>query len=70
VADIVCSQNANGWSAEQIVRELPPLTLADVYAALAYYCDHVAEVEDRIRADAAYVEALASGGRQVKQRSH
>ena len=63
VADIVASRDANGWTAEEIVREIPVLTLADVHAALAYYYDHTAEIEESVRADCAYVAEVASGGR-------
>lgn len=34
------------------------LSLADVYAALAYYYDHRAEIDDSIRSDEAFVEEL------------
>jgi uncharacterized protein (DUF433 family) len=40
-----------GLSAEEIVGELP-LTLAQVYAALAYYHLHTEEIEADIQADA------------------
>jgi len=32
--------------------------LSEVYAALAYYYDHRAEIDDSIRADQAFVEEL------------
>ena len=34
-----------GWSAEEIVRHYPHLTLAEVHAALGYYHDHRAEID-------------------------
>ena len=40
-----------GLSAEEIAGELP-LTLAQIYAALAYYHLHTAEIEADIQADA------------------
>lgn len=38
-----------GASAEQIAQKFPALDLADVYAAIAYYLNHVDEVEDYLR---------------------
>ena len=48
-----------GLSADEIAAEYG-ITLSDVYAALAYYYDHRAQVNDSIRADKAFVEALRS----------
>ena len=45
-----------GDSPEQIVRNYPPLTLAQVYDALSYYHEHKSEIEAEI---AANEEALA-----------
>ncbi len=41
---------------EEIVAEYPTLTLADVYAALAYYHDHREEIAADLRADEELVE--------------
>ena len=38
-------------SPDEIVHAYPTITLADVYAALAYYWDHRDEIEQRIEAD-------------------
>ena len=46
-----------GLSADEIAAEYG-LTLSEVYAALAYYYDHRAEIDDSIRADQAFVEEL------------
>lgn len=49
-----------GYSAEEIVREIPHLSLAQVYAALAYYHANKAEIEADIaqeEADNAILEA-------------
>ena len=46
-----------GLSAEEIAVE-HDLSLADVYAALAYYHDHRAEIAEAIRADEAFAGAL------------
>ncbi|MCB9102596.1 MAG: hypothetical protein H6632_23875 [Anaerolineales bacterium] len=34
------------------------VTLADVYAALAYYYDHQADIDTAIKEDEAFIEAL------------
>lgn len=49
VMDVVIWHERLGWSADQIVSEIPNLTLSDVYAALAYYFDHREEIEEDIR---------------------
>ncbi|NOT24328.1 MAG: DUF433 domain-containing protein [Nitrospiraceae bacterium] len=46
-----------GKGADEIADECD-LTLADVYAALAYYFDHRAEIDQTIEESAAFVEAL------------
>jgi uncharacterized protein (DUF433 family) len=39
----------NGATAEQIQEDFPSLTLPDIYAVIAYYLQHRAEVEDYLR---------------------
>ncbi len=48
-----------GKSADEIAAE-HDLTLSDVFAALAYYFDHRAEIDEAIRADMDFVESLRS----------
>src|SRR5688572_12525867 len=43
VSMIVNDYQGRGWSAEEIVRQYPYLTLAEVHSALAYYHDHQEE---------------------------
>ena len=45
VAMIVDDYQGRGWSAEEMVLHHPHLALAEVHAALAYYHDHEAEIE-------------------------
>lgn len=47
-----------GMTPEEIVAEYPTLTLADVYAALAYYHDHREEIIADLRADEELVEQM------------
>jgi uncharacterized protein (DUF433 family) len=52
-----------GQSPDQIVADFPQLSLADVYAALAYYHDHREEIDQQIREDDQFVaEMKAPGG--------
>jgi uncharacterized protein (DUF433 family) len=45
VMDIVLWHEEAGKSAAEIVATFPGISVADVYAALAYYYDHRAEIE-------------------------
>jgi uncharacterized protein (DUF433 family) len=58
VVDVVEWHEKMGMSADQIVKEFPTISKADVYAALAYYCDHRDEIEAKIAEDEALVEEM------------
>jgi uncharacterized protein (DUF433 family) len=58
VAMIVVDNQGRGWSAEEIVRQYPYLSLAEVHAALTYYHDHREEIDREIEAEATEVERL------------
>ena len=65
VVEVVLDHLAYGWSAEEMHCQHPHLSLAQIYAALAYYYDHQAEFdrltdESRRRADALATEASDS----------
>jgi len=49
VMDIMIWHEHMGWSADEIVSQIPHITLSDVHAALAYYFDHREEIEEDIR---------------------
>ena len=51
VAMIVADYVWRGWSAEEIVRQYPYLTLAEVHAALTYFFDHRNEIEEELEAE-------------------
>ena len=51
-----------GQSADQIVAEFPQLSLADVYAALAYYHDRREEIDRQIREDHEFVAQMKAQG--------
>jgi len=56
VSMIVTDYLWRGWSAEEIVRQYPYLTLAEVHAALTYYHDHEAEIDGELEAERKEVE--------------
>ena len=45
VAQIAADHLGYGWSAEEIARQYPHLTLAEIHAALGYYYDHRGEID-------------------------
>jgi uncharacterized protein (DUF433 family) len=51
VSMIVADYLWRGWSAEEIVRQYPYLSLAETHAALAYYFDHRDEIEAELVAE-------------------
>lgn len=56
VVDIVIWHERLRMTADEIVAHYPTLTLADVYAALAYYWDHKDELDQKIADDMAFVD--------------
>ena len=73
VMDIVIWHEKLGLSPDEIISAHPTLTLADVYAALAYYFDHREQIQSDIAADRRYVAAVRRNHpsffqRKLKQR--
>jgi len=58
VVEIVLDHLAYGWTAETIQENHPHLTLAQVYAALAWYYDHQAEMDAEIEQQSERLETL------------
>ena len=56
VLDIVGWHEHQGMTPDEIVSEVPSITLADVHAALAYYFDHIDEIREEMRAERELVE--------------
>lgn len=50
-----------GMSPDEITAGYPHLSLADVYAALAWYHDHREEIDGQIRESLALVQSLKTG---------
>ncbi len=58
VQDIVIEHETWGRSPDEIAQQYPDITLADIYAALAYYHDHQEAIRQQIEDDRAYAEAF------------
>jgi uncharacterized protein (DUF433 family) len=58
VQDIVLWHEIQGLSADEIIADFPQITLADVYAALAYYYDHREEVRQAMKEDENLVQIM------------
>jgi uncharacterized protein (DUF433 family) len=61
VLDIVVWHEHQGMTPDEIVSHVPTITLADVYAALAYYFDHMEEIQREMRAERTFVEEFRRG---------
>src|SRR6266508_2041144 len=61
--------NRLGLSADGIVSQHPELSLADVYAALAYYWDHREQIEADIQAGRALAEQLRGGAPSIFEKA-
>ena len=68
VQDVMIWHERMGRSAEEIVRDFPQLSLAQVYAALAYYYDHRAEIDAHLQEDEQVVEAMKAKHPSLLQR--
>ena len=60
VQNIVICYEKMAMSPDEIVYHYPSITLADVHAALAYYYDHVAEIQQDIANDQVFAQAVKS----------
>ncbi|MEM9276367.1 MAG: DUF433 domain-containing protein [Cyanobacteria bacterium P01_F01_bin.143] len=58
VQDIVIWHQDLGMSPDEIVFHYPSITLADVYAALAYYYDNLEEIRQQIRESEKFAQDL------------
>ena len=58
VQNIVLCHERGGMSPDEIASTYPGVTIADVYAALAYFHDHRDEIRARIEADEQFAEQL------------
>jgi uncharacterized protein (DUF433 family) len=56
VLDIVVWTEHQGMTPDEIVSHVPTISLADVHAALAYYYDHIEEIQQEMRAQQAFAQ--------------
>lgn len=49
VIEVIQDHLAHHWDAEDIHRQYPYLSLAQIYASLTYYYDHEQEINRRLR---------------------
>jgi len=61
VLDVVMWHEHHGMSPDEIVSQVPTITLADVHAALAYYFDHMEEIQEEMRQERARAEEFRRG---------
>jgi uncharacterized protein (DUF433 family) len=58
VVEIIMAKTAYGWSPEEIHFQHPYLTMSQIYAALAYYWEHQAELDADIEQTENYAEEM------------
>ena len=58
VIEIALDRLAHHWDADEIQRQHPHLSLAQIYSALAYYYDHEAEMDEEIEEQLKRVERI------------
>ena len=58
VQDIAILHEDYGYTPDEILSDYPSITLADIYAALAYYFDHREAIRQDIADDEAFVETF------------
>jgi uncharacterized protein (DUF433 family) len=58
VLDVVGWHEHHGLGPDEIVSHYPTITLGDVHAALAYYFDHIDEIQEEMRPERALAEKL------------
>ena len=56
--DIVTWHEHMGMTPDEIVSHIPSITLADVHAALAFYFDHIEEIQQEMQAERVYAEEM------------
>jgi uncharacterized protein (DUF433 family) len=67
VQDIVIWHEKMGMSPDEIVSSYSTINLSDVYAALAYYHDHLEEIRQHIQEDEEYIKELRANTSSLVQ---
>jgi uncharacterized protein (DUF433 family) len=63
VVEVVLDKIAYGWSPEEMHRQHPHLSMAQIHAALSYYYEHQAEVDADIERRNRCVEEMRAQNR-------
>jgi uncharacterized protein (DUF433 family) len=63
VIEIVLDHLGHGWTADAIQENHPALTLAQVYAALAWYYDHQVEIDAELERQNERLQALRAAAK-------
>src|SRR5882762_9822336 len=58
VVEVVLDKIAHGWSPEEMHRQHPHLSMAQIHAALSYYYEHQDEVDADIERRNRFVEEM------------
>lgn len=58
VVEMIMAKTSYGWSPEEIHFQHPYLTMSQIYAALAYYWEHKAELDADIKQRENYAETM------------
>jgi uncharacterized protein (DUF433 family) len=70
VIEVALDRLAHHWDADEIQRQHPHLSLAQIYSALAYYYDHQAEMDREVDEQLQRVETIrnAVGPSPIRQK--
>ena len=60
IVEVVLDKMAYGWSPEEMHRQHPDLSMAQIHAALSYYYEHQADIDTQIEKDWQEVNELAA----------
>ncbi len=60
VVEVVLDKLAHGWSPEEMHRQHPHLSMAQIHAALAYYYEHQPDIDTQIEKEWQEVNELAA----------
>ena len=58
VAQLISEVMAYGWSPAELHFQHPHLTMSQIHSALAYYWDHLEEIEQQVDADLRYADKM------------
>lgn len=63
VSQIVIDHLGYAWSADDIARQYPHLSLSEIHSALAYYYDHQQDIDHEIQTESRRADASRAAAR-------